>query len=239
LNPLLVGEGPTWSLAEAGVAFPGLIAYLLYGGLTGIGFVGLVTQSLRLFPETEPAAEIRPAKRVLILGGGYGGMRAAQRLEQLYARAPDLEITLVSQSNFLLFTPLLAEVAASALAAQHISTPLRAVCPRAHFLHATVEAIDPDMQTVQVRATLPANSTNLPATPKPPRGGGGLLTLSEISSKPSYSKVPGYVKTYLLRYYCRLFVLVFSRRDRSYHRYIRLQLIARLRNRLYFYDQPG
>ncbi len=154
LNPLLVGEGPTWSLAEAGVAFPGLIAYLLYGGLTGIGFVGLVTQSLRLFPETEPAAEIRPAKRVLILGGGYGGTRAAQRLEQLYARDPDLEITLVSQSNFLLFTPLLAEVAASALAAQHISTPLRAVCPRAHFLHATVEAIDPDMQTVQVRVTL-------------------------------------------------------------------------------------
>jgi NADH dehydrogenase len=153
LNPLLVGEGPTWSLAEAAAAFPGLIAYLLYGGLTGIGFVALVTQTLRLFPEIEPAAEIQPAKRVLILGGGYAGMRTAQRLEQLYARDPDLEITLVSQSNFLLFTPLLAEVAASALAAQHISTPLRAVCPRARFLHATVEAIDPDTQTVQVRAT--------------------------------------------------------------------------------------
>lgn len=153
LNPLLLGKSPTWSLAEAAAAFPGLIGYLLYGGLTGIGFVGLVGQYLRLFPETESAAEIRPARRVLILGGGYAGMRAAQRLEQLYARDPDLEITLVSQSNFLLFTPMLAEVAASALEAQHISTPLRAVCLRARFLHATVEAIDPAAQTVQVRAT--------------------------------------------------------------------------------------
>jgi len=153
LNPLLLGQGPTWSLAEAAAAFPTLIAYLLYGGLMGIGSVGLVTQYLRFFPETEPAAATQPARRVLILGGGYAGMRTAQRLEQLHARNPNLEITLVSQSNFLLFTPMLAEVAASALAAQHISTPLRAVCPRTRFLHATVEAIDPDAQTVQVRAT--------------------------------------------------------------------------------------
>jgi len=152
LNPLLLGEGPTWSLAEAGAAFPGLIGYLLYGGLTGLGFVGLVAQYLRLYPETEPTAESEPARRVLILGGGYAGMSAAQRLEQLYARDPDLEITLVSQSNFLLFTPMLAEVAASALESQHISTPLRAVCPRTRFFHAAVEAIDPASQTVQVRA---------------------------------------------------------------------------------------
>jgi hypothetical protein len=66
-------------------------------------------------------------------------------------------------------------------------------------------------------ATLPANSTNLPATPKPPRGGGGLLTLSEISPRPSYSKVPGYVKTYLLRYYCQYFALVFSLISKSWH----------------------
>jgi NADH dehydrogenase len=152
LNPLLLGERPTWSLAEAGAAFPGLVGYLLYGGLTGLGFAGLVTQYLRLHPETELAAKSEPARRVLILGGGYAGMRAAQRLEQIYARDPDLEITLVSQSNFLLFTPMLAEVAASAVAAQHISTPLRAVCPRTRFFHAAVEAIDPNSQTVQVRA---------------------------------------------------------------------------------------
>jgi NADH dehydrogenase len=162
LTPLLLGDGPTWSLADAGAAFPGLIGYLLYGGLTGLGFVGLVTQYLRLYPETESATAGQPARRVLILGGGYGGMSAAQRLEQRYGRNSELEITLVSQSNFLLFTPMLAEVAASAIEAQHISTPLRAVCPRTHFLRATVEAIDPHAQTVQVRATPAAPVKTVP-----------------------------------------------------------------------------
>jgi hypothetical protein len=79
---------------------------------------------------------------------------------------------------------------------------------------------------------LPANSTNLLATPKPPRGGGGLLTLSEISSRPSYSEVPGYIKTYLLRYYCQHFVLVFSLRSQS-RRTPHLAWILRLEDRFF------
>ena len=159
LGPLLDGRGPTWSLVEAGATFPSLIGHLLYGGLTGFGFYTLVALYLRLRPEPRPVVPPAEAakKRVVILGGGFGGMSAAQRLEQLFSRDPNLEITLVSQSNYLLFTPMLAEVASSGLQAQHISAPVRASCPRTRFRHAEVAAIDTSAQVVQVRsgASLP------------------------------------------------------------------------------------
>jgi NADH:ubiquinone reductase (H+-translocating) len=38
-------------------------------------------------------------KRILILGGGFGGIYAALRLEKLLARRPELEVTLVTRDN--------------------------------------------------------------------------------------------------------------------------------------------
>ena len=52
------------------------------------------------------------AKRVLILGGGFGGIYAALKLEKLLRRHDDLEVTLVTRDNYFLFTPMLPEVAA-------------------------------------------------------------------------------------------------------------------------------
>ena len=49
--------------------------------------------------------------RVLILGGGFGGLYAALEFEK--QRDPDIEVTLISEENFFLFTPMLHEVAAS------------------------------------------------------------------------------------------------------------------------------
>jgi NADH dehydrogenase len=50
--------------------------------------------------------------RVLILGGGFGGLYVAMELEKTLARDPDVEVTLVNRDNFFLFTPMLHEVAA-------------------------------------------------------------------------------------------------------------------------------
>ncbi len=153
LVPLLLGRGPTWSLAEAGAAFPTLVGHLLYGGVTGLAFHALVTFYLRTTPEREGAdARIEmPDKRVVILGAGFGGVAAAQRLEQLLRNEKRVEVTLVSRSNYLLFTPMLAEVASGALAARHISAPVRAALPRTYFRRAEVEAVDTDTQVVRVR----------------------------------------------------------------------------------------
>src|SRR5687768_8187889 len=44
---------------------------------------------------------------ILILGGGFGGMYTAMHLDRTLARDPDIEVTLISQDNFFLFTPML------------------------------------------------------------------------------------------------------------------------------------
>ena len=54
-------------------------------------------------------------QRIIILGGGFGGLYAALRLEKTLARDPGVEILLVNRENFFLFTPMLHEVAASLL----------------------------------------------------------------------------------------------------------------------------
>lgn len=49
--------------------------------------------------------------KVFNLCGGFGGLSAALRLDKTLARRADIEVTLVSRNNFLLFTPMLHEVA--------------------------------------------------------------------------------------------------------------------------------
>jgi NADH dehydrogenase len=63
--------------------------------------------------------------RVLILGGGFGGLYAARAL-----RRADAEVTLIDRRNFHLFQPLLYQVATGALSPGEISAPLRGILER-------------------------------------------------------------------------------------------------------------
>src|SRR5580700_7495939 len=63
--------------------------------------------------------------RVVIVGGGFGGLYAAKRL----GHAP-ISLTLVDRRNFHLFQPLLYQVATGALSPGEIASPLRAVVGR-------------------------------------------------------------------------------------------------------------
>ncbi len=183
LVPLLLGRGPTWSLAEAAAAFPNLVGHLLYGSVTGLAFHALVTFYLRTTSELEGADThiAVPDKRVVILGAGFGGVAAARRLEQLLRHEKRVEVTLVSQGNYLLFTPMLAEVASGALAARHISAPVRAAVPRTHFRRAEVEAIDTDARVVWVRPGATHSLEKLPYD---------HLVLA-LGSVPNYLGLPG------------------------------------------------
>ena len=69
-------------------------------------------------------------KKILILGGGFGGIYAAMKLEKLMARQPALEVTLVTRDNYFLFTPMLPEVAAGDLELNTIVNPLRKLLKR-------------------------------------------------------------------------------------------------------------
>src|SRR5438270_10979586 len=88
-------------------------------------------------------------KRVVILGGGFGGVYAAIYLEKLLARDSAVEICLVSHDNFFLFTPMLHEVAASDLDITNIVNPLRKLLRKTEVLVGEVNRIDlPNKQIV-------------------------------------------------------------------------------------------
>jgi NADH:quinone reductase (non-electrogenic) len=80
--------------------------------------------------------------RVLILGGGFGGMYAALEFEQALAKGADLDVTLVNRDNYFLFTPMLHEVAASDLDIANIVSPVRKLLRRVTFFHGHIESID-------------------------------------------------------------------------------------------------
>jgi NADH:quinone reductase (non-electrogenic) len=64
------------------------------------------------------------AWNVVIAGGGFGGLYAARRLERVLPRH-SARITVLSETNFLLYTPLLPGAAAGTLEPRHVVVPLR------------------------------------------------------------------------------------------------------------------
>ena len=101
--------------------------------------------------EGRSAAPGRP-HRVLILGGGFGGVTTAQALEKRLKGRHDVEIWLVSSDNFLLFTPLLPEVCSGILEPRHVVAPLRGMVrhPSTWCITSDVERIDLDAGKVIV-----------------------------------------------------------------------------------------
>ncbi len=85
-------------------------------------------------------------KRVLVLGGGFGGMYTARRLER---RLPpdEAEIVLINPENYMLYTPLLPEAAAGTIEPRHVVVPLRQALRRTRVRVGNVTAVDLDHNT--------------------------------------------------------------------------------------------
>lgn len=90
----------------------------------------------------------KKSPRVLILGGGFAGSRVLQEAQKTLGSAA--EVTLVSQDNFFLFTPMLPEVSSGMLHPSDVSTPVRTFCKTANFCHARILSIDLDARQVTV-----------------------------------------------------------------------------------------
>jgi NADH dehydrogenase len=91
-------------------------------------------------------------KRVVVLGAGFGGLQAAIELARPFRHPPEMEIVLVSDQNYFLFTPLLPQVASSYIDPRHIVQPVRDIrgARRFRFRRDSVRAIDVAQRRVEL-----------------------------------------------------------------------------------------
>jgi len=91
--------------------------------------------------------------RIVVLGGGWGGVSTARHLERLLQSRTDVEITLVNRENFFVITPLLFEACSGRLELRHCAQPIRAALRRSRFVEAMVVSVDLERQIVRAIAT--------------------------------------------------------------------------------------
>jgi NADH dehydrogenase FAD-containing subunit len=96
---------------------------------------------------------IQDRKTILILGGGFGGVSVLRKLQDYFQTDISIDIAMISKDNYLLFTPMLHEVASGMIETRHIVTPIRVFCNRSRFYAATVEDINLDKRQVVIRSS--------------------------------------------------------------------------------------
>jgi NADH dehydrogenase len=93
--------------------------------------------------------------RVLILGGGFGGVYTALTLEKMLKaeiRRGEVELGLVSRENYIVFQPMLPEVISGSIGMLDVITPIRRLCPNTNLYTRTIESIDLNHRSVQSTA---------------------------------------------------------------------------------------
>src|SRR5438876_12218947 len=81
-------------------------------------------------------------KRIVIVGGGFAGVYAAQALERRLAGRDDWEVALFSRENYFVFQPMLPEVISGTIGLTDVVSPLRRLLRRTHVRVRDVESID-------------------------------------------------------------------------------------------------
>lgn len=101
-----------------------------------------------------------PAPRIVIVGGGFGGVYTARALERAL-KPGQAEICLINRENYFVFQPLLAEVVSGSIALLDIVSPIRSLCPRTRLYVREVERIDLTGRTVTLAPALRPRTVEL------------------------------------------------------------------------------
>ncbi len=103
----------------------------------------------------------RNKKKIVILGGGFAGVECAKQLEKEFGNNPEIELVMVSEDNFLLFTPMLPQVASGMIETRHIVLPIRTICKKTKFYESRIKNIDPYGKIVTLWGTGDKRSISL------------------------------------------------------------------------------
>ena len=89
----------------------------------------------------------------MILGGGFAGVECARQLESEFGDNSEIELVMISEDNFLLFTPMLPQVASGMIETRHIVLPIRTMCQKTKFYEGRIKNIDPFGKLVNLWGT--------------------------------------------------------------------------------------
>ncbi len=90
-------------------------------------------------------------KKILIIGGGYAGIGVLNKIQKQFQDDVDVSISIISENNFFLHTPMLPELSTGTIEPRHIATPIRNFCKRARFYQAKVFHVDLENQHVSIK----------------------------------------------------------------------------------------
>jgi len=86
---------------------------------------------------------VKNKKKIVILGSGFAAVECAKKLENEFGNDSEIEIVMIGEDNFLLFTPMLPQVASGMIETRHIVFPIRTICKKTKFYEGRIKNIDP------------------------------------------------------------------------------------------------
>ncbi len=89
-------------------------------------------------------------QKIVILGGGYAGVGVLEKIQKQFQKDVDIDISIISEHNFFLHTPMLPELSTGTIEPRHIATPIRNFCKRARFYQAKIMSVDLDKKFVTI-----------------------------------------------------------------------------------------
>lgn len=139
--PITQGAAPMWDIQFSRAIFPQLIAFLFQGATIGLVY-GLLFSRLKIHNGEDIQSTKGKPVNIVIVGGGYAGVSVAEVLDKEYLLDSNVIIWLVNSTNYLVHTPMLSEVSASAVNAQNISPPLRSFFKNVRVVQGKIDQVD-------------------------------------------------------------------------------------------------